>query len=330
MSITVHGANIGHGFVKYTINENGEEQTTIFPAIVAPAASNAEGSLHDIPTVEVHGTLWWTGEHALLAPSPLSLRSQQRLYDRHIIPALVKGALQRLGQPTGGACVTGLPAAWIGERDLAVALAGRLRDAVPSGFFHGATLKTGIRVISEPLGALYGVLLDETGRILNLGYETGRIGVIDLGHNTVDACIVQALNVIPDSAISFELGSANPLQQLQTRISGRYNIDLTLHDVDQAVRKGYVRVAGEELDLPTGWERPWEANGQQVADAMVRAWGSGGKLDAIIIAGGGAELPILVRALQQRFRQAIVAPNPQTAIARGYARRARRYEELGQ
>ncbi|ABX03323.1 MAG TPA: hypothetical protein DEF47_11290 [Herpetosiphon sp.] len=329
MTTIVHGANIGHGYVKYTINTGDHEETIIFPALVAPASST-DGNLHDVPTVDVHGTLWWTGDDALLHPAPLSLRSQQRLYDRHIIPALVKGALQRLKQPCGGACVTGLPAAWSGERELAVALGSRLRDAVATQYYHGTTLKTGIRVISEPLGALYGVLLDPSGAITTSGYELSRVGVIDLGHNTVDACIVQAMNVVPESAMSFELGSASPLQQLQTKISGRYNLDLTLHEVDHAVRAGYVRVAGEECDLPTGWDRPWLANGQQVADALVRAWGSGAKLAAIIVAGGGAEMPMLVQAIHQRFRQTIVAPNPQTAIARGYARRARRYEEFGQ
>ncbi|NJO83639.1 MAG: hypothetical protein HC828_13095 [Blastochloris sp.] len=57
---------------------------------------------------------------------------------------------------------------------------------------------------------------------------------------------------------------------------------------------------------------------------MFETWGSGAQFDAILIGGGGAEVEPLVAAIQKRFAHAHAVAQPQTAIARGYARLARR------
>lgn len=324
---TYHGANIGHGYVKYALSTDDGERCVTFPALVAPAQRTE--SLRAIPVVDIHNGFYWVGDDALLSRSPLTLRSQERLKNFVMIPALVRAALDRLELPHGGACVTGLPAAWITESALVVDLASRLREgAGVKGYFRGDVLTTGIRVIAEPLGALFGEALDEQGQFVG-GYQHARVGVIDLGHNTADWCIVDKLTVVPDSLASRELGSAAPLQALQARLSGVYGVDLSLYEVDRAIRAGCVKVAGDEQELPHGWDRAWLENGKQLADMTAQLWGNGARLDRILLAGGGAEMPQLIEALQTRYRHTVIAHDPQQAIARGYVRRARRYEEVG-
>lgn len=83
-------------------------------------------------------------------------------------------------------------------------------------------------------------------------------------------------------------------------------------------------VAGQPRPLPREWDRPLLQNGEAIVARLVEAWGSGAQFETILIGGGGAELAPLVTAIQRRFTHARPVEQPQTAIARGYARLARR------
>ena len=64
-------------------------------------------------------------------------------------------------------------------------------------------------------------------------------------------------------------------------------------------------------------------NGQSIAMRLAEAWGKGNQFSSILIGGGGAELPALVEAITATFKHARVVPDPQLAVALGYARLAR-------
>src|SRR5690349_7526548 len=117
-----HGTNIGHGYVMYVvIDQQGRElPPVVFPAIVAPARRAVTGALANVRTVTAAGRRWWVGEDALLSSAPLTFLAQDRLLDLAFIPALLSGALARLGPLNGameGSCVTGLPATWATDRE---------------------------------------------------------------------------------------------------------------------------------------------------------------------------------------------------------------------
>lgn len=316
-----HGPNIGHGYVKYVIiDQAGQELAPIvFPAMIARSASVISGSLVRAETVQIAGGHYWTGEDALLAPSPLTMLAQDRLADPAFIPALVRGALDRFGYlngTAGGACVTGLPATWAADVEKAKLLGQRLREA--------STYQQ-IRVIPEPLGLIYAALLDNDGQIAgDPALQAGRIGVVDLGHHTVDIAVIQRLVPVPASLDTYHLGTARPLGQIRARLSAYVERELTLYETDQAIRAGGVRVAGRTVPLPPHWDDPIVQNADAIVARLVDAWGSGASLDAIVLGGGGAELEQLELAIRTRFPHAYAVPQPQIAIARGYARLARR------
>lgn len=323
--IAGHGPNLGHGYVKYmVIDQHGQELApVVFPAMIARAGRAVSGALRQVDRVEVAGAHYWTGDDALLAPSPLTMLAQARLQDATFIPALLRGALGRLGHLNGsstGACVTGLPATWAADADKAKLLGERLRSATPA--------YAKIRVIPEPLGLIYSALLDNNGQVAGDPIlQTGRVAVVDLGHLTVDVAVVQRLTPIPASLDTYQLGTALPLMPIRARLSAHFERELTLHETDLAVRAGRLRIAGTEQPLPIGWDRPLLENGEAIGSRLVEQWGKGNQFDAILIGGGGAELPHLVEAITRKFGHARAVEQPQTAIARGYARLARR---LGQ
>lgn len=325
MTIAGHGPNIGHGFVKYVvIDEHGERSVTT-PAMIAPARRQVTGQLHQVRTVDIQSLPYWTGEDALLSGSPLTILAADRLTDPVFIPALVAGAMQRLGHLNGastGACVTGLPATWALDPERCRSLGARLREA-----YIGYQT---IRVIPEPLGLIYAALLDNAGDLVgDPALQAGSVGVIDLGHHTVDIAIVRQLVPQPQSLDTWQLGTARALSEIRGRLAAATERELSLFEADQAVRSERIRVAGKDEHLPLGWDRPLLELADQIASRLQEAWGAGAHLDTILIGGGGAELKILVAAIQRRFAQAWAVERPQLAIARGYARLARRYGASG-
>jgi hypothetical protein len=322
MTTAGHGPNIGHGYVKYVVidRQGNELPSVIFPALLGRVARSVVGAVRRADVVSSGGQ-WWVGEDALLAASPLTLLAQERLSDPAFVPALVRSALQRLGDLNGassGMCVTGLPATWAADPDKAKRLGEHLR-AAHSGY-------SGIRVIPEPLGLVYAATLDNHGAVVgDPALLDGQIAVVDLGHHTVDVAIVRRLIPVPTGLDTYQLGTARPLQQIRAQLSAAFEREISLFEADQAVRRQAFSSAGREQPLPPHWDRPLTQNGEAIAARLVEAWGSGAQFDAILIGGGGAELAPLVTAIQGRFAHACPVAQPQTAIARGYARLARRF-----
>jgi hypothetical protein len=74
MSSAGHGPNIGHGYVKYVIiaKDGTELPPAIFPAMIGRASRGVVGAIEKAETINHAGSQWWTGEDALLAPSPIT------------------------------------------------------------------------------------------------------------------------------------------------------------------------------------------------------------------------------------------------------------------
>jgi hypothetical protein len=318
-----HGPNIGHGWVKYLIidGQGRELPPVVFPALIARAQGRVAGALRQVRTAVVGGERWWVGDDALLSASPLTLLAQERLTDPSYIPALLTGALQRLGALNGAAtgfCVTGLPATWAQDRTKAQALAQRLREATDA-------YRT-IRVIAEPLGLVYSVLLDNAGDLAGAPeWQAHDVLAVDGGQHTLDIARLQRLAVMPDALDTAQLGMAGPLGRIRTRLNEHFEVELSLLEVDQAVRAGTLLVSGTARSLPRGWDRPLVEHGELIVRRLIERIGSGARLAGMVLGGGMfAERRIAEPVLQRFAGLAQVAPDPQLAIARGYARLARR------
>lgn len=221
------GVNPGHGFVKIVLLQDGHEpQHVVMPAWVAQAQQQLAGSIRMVPTVEVEkfGS-FWTGEDALISKTPLRALNQERVKDAIFIPALVKGALAKF--PRNGQvieellpqaqCISGLPATWSMDRELATALRDHLKTV---GFDKH------IRVIAEPLGLIYAMLFDNDGTIVgDTRFQQGRVAVVDLGHHTIDVAVMQRLVPEPDSLATFQLGTARALHDVQQALSRQFDVD---------------------------------------------------------------------------------------------------------
>ncbi len=154
-----HGVNPGHGYTKYVeVKGDGESSAIVFPSLIAPAGERVPGALRTIEPVHIGEQKWWVGEDALFTANPRSDLSQSRLDDPVFIPALVRKAWQKLTYDNAprGYYVSGLPADWAADMEQCKRLAKCLRYA-------GVHKDDRIRIIAEPLGLIYSLLLDQHG-----------------------------------------------------------------------------------------------------------------------------------------------------------------------
>ena len=314
------GVNPGHGPLKIVVLRDGaERQELLVPSLVSPATRQLGGALATIHAVRVGGKAFWVGTDALLG-NPITALNQARVRSEHYIPALVQGGLDQLAQggyvvdPADAACITGLPATWSTDRELAATLVERLRSV-------GLRPK---RVIAEPVGLGYACILDDEGQIV--GDErilSGKIAVIDIGHHTVDCSVLDSLIPVPSSLLTFNLGTAHALLQIAQKLSTRFEIELNPYQVDQAIRQGHIRLGGVDEKLPRGWDAPLVEMGRSIADRLTTAWGTGLQFEAILIGGGGENIQALTDILCMTFpRNARPTTYGQMGVALGYARLA--------
>lgn len=312
-----YGPNVGHGYTKLVAIKDGRRlDPIVFPSIIAQASGRVAGALSATQRVQVNGLHYWTGDDTALSLTPITNLTQDRLTDPAFIPALVAGAIGRLGLSSPGACVSCLPASWSKDATKARELGARLRDGAPGVF-------AAVQIIGEPLAMAYSAILDDHGRIVgDTALQSGRILAIDLGHRTDDLAALHKLRPIDGSYETLPTGTASALVQIRSLLSAAFEREFTLAEVDQAVRAGAVRVSGRDRPLPKGWDKPLIDLGKKTAKLLVETIGRGTQYDAILLGGGGAASAPKIAPILRDFPDAIVVPEPQIAIALGCARLA--------
>lgn len=314
------GINLGHGWVKAIgIDEGGRElPAVLFPSQVAIAEGRSVGALATAPTYETGGRHWWAGEDAALGTERVLL-GQERLTDPVFLPVLAQAAHRQAGLGAAGVyAVTGLPGSWADDTELAQQLHSRLKEGLP-GLLHK------ILVIAEPEALALSQLLDSDGNETgDPKYRDGRGLAIDLGSHTDDASLIDKRRKVRNSTRTYQTGMVAALTQIKNHLSAKFDRSFSLHETDQAVRAGAVRVGGgRTAPLPAHWDAPLIELADQVALNLRADYGNGSDLDFALLGGGGALQERKVSAIQRLYRFATVVNDPQMAIARGYARLAR-------
>jgi hypothetical protein len=306
------GINIGHSHTKAVVlNERGEMHTmSPFPSQIAPATT-AQHSIAQSDMVTIDRRPYWYGTDAEMG-NATSLYDQARLTDPTFLPALAKATMHQLGINESLVAYTCLPATWTAKAKL---LNDRIRE--------GAETIVKLGVITEPEAAAYSALLDNAGNVTGDARLRGRVGVVDIGGGTVDVAVLHNLQVEPNSPRTNRRGLVHALTSVQSMIASEYDREISLYQTDMAVRQRKVVVAGQDRDLPDGWERSFTVLAGDIVTFLDSLWGSGNHLDSILIAGGGACETLITDALERKYPHAIILEDAQQAMAIGCARRAR-------
>ena len=206
-----------------------------------------------------------------------------------------------------------LPVGWYSDRQELDTLIGEHRGTINGRQYIYHVDK--LLVTPDGFGALCSAMLNQRCRIKDQALAEGRVGVIDLGSRTTNLSLYDSMTFIPTASESVDTGLVKLWQAVHEDLSRRFQVDWSLHEVDEAIRRGGVQVAGKFHAIDA--EPHATAMAEELRGHAQTMWGLGLKLDRILLAGGGCGVPRLVEALTSLMPHARPVAEPVMANAVG-------------
>jgi plasmid segregation protein ParM len=319
VSTTIIGLDIGYGYTK-AVTSTAE---VVFPSVVGQAERiRYESDLISENGRGIHlvtpGGERFVGELALLQSRiKWTPQDRGRVTSRTML-TLTQAALSELGVSGEVALITGLPVEWYGDRE---ALSERLkRQHVIRRCGGGCPVVnvSQVLVVPQPFGSLFALILDNDGKLINEDLARGRVGVIDVGMHTTDFVLVDRLRYVEKGSGSLTTALSRVHELTGRAILDAHSLQLTLHEIDAALRQGTVQVYGKAKDVLRLAEPALEAVAEEVNAKAGTLWGDGRDLSAVLVTGGGA-LALGHRILSQ-YPHAVTVPNAAMANVCGFLR----------
>jgi plasmid segregation protein ParM len=324
MTTKIAGLDIGYGYTKLDTGKT----TVAFPSIIGNAVelryrgnliTNGAGrpTTADIRLRTPEGIRFVGQLAAEQSDVTWSPQNRKRTEDDDII-TLMLAAFSEAGLSGKVNLVTGLPVRWYNDKKV---LIDRLRGTHTlhrEGGKRETIFIDEVIVLPQPFGTIYDQILTNTARVnksrqklLNL-----KIGAIDIGMHTTDYVWCDRMNYIESRSSSVETGMSTVYKLVSRSVEDRLGLALSMHQAEEAVQVGYVKVAGERRKLAPVIEPTLKMVSQEILSALSDPWGDGKELDIIFGSGGGASY--VGPYISRRYAQTTIVEDSQSANARGY------------
>jgi plasmid segregation protein ParM len=319
------GLDIGYGYTKAM----GGDRQVVFPSVVGKAEriryQNELQSALGVPgevgiALNTEEGDRFVGELALLQSRVRwTLLDRSRVEDPSarllFLAALCDWADQGVREFQ---VVTGLPVKWYADRDKLVGqLSGRHFVERENG--HRAVHRISVRdvlVVPQPFGSLFDAILDDEGQIVDEALARGRLGVIDIGTFTTDYVLVDGLRYVERGSGSIATGMSKAYELIGRSLLDSFELDLGMHQVDQAVRRGSINIFGEKREIDWIAEPVFDAIAAEILAQAGSLWGDGRDLDAVLVTGGGAI--VLGERVREHYRHATILEDAAMANVKGF------------
>ncbi len=180
-----------------------------------------------------------------------------------------------------------------------------------------------VKVIPQPLGTLFNLLLDEKGELCRAELAGESICIVDVGYHTADLLRADALEFIDRKSASYPLGLFGAFNEISEELSRTHDIDAPPEALENIVKSGSIRVGGKAISVQDQIQQAFNRSAGQLISKLKSLWPDRWQLDRIIVTGGGGQL--LYNHLSQHLDQAVeLAERPVFANAKGYMKLAAR------
>ncbi len=328
------GADIGFGRYK-VVDDRGRRESGL--SVIGdfqplPSISGVENGKY--LAVEYKDRRYYVGEAALIQSTPRATVDKRRNVSEEGLILLNTALAVTMDEPSDHIrLVVGLPVLHYEElkTDYKNIVMGQHRIAIiaPSGKirFDKTIIVDDARVLPQPMGTYFNLLLDDTGQMTAASklYATGKVGIIDIGYNTLDPARIDGLDFIGFRSTSFSrMGMVTAYQELANIIYQDHHVEIATEKMEAYLQQGYLSVAGKGVDLEHMKEAAFKTAAVKIASRIKSFWPDMWELDLIVLAGGGAELLGAYIKMDPEFARAIVVPEPMFANANGYLKFAKK------
>jgi len=319
-----YGVDIGYGYTKVAAADKAQ---VVIPSIVGsnerPSYRTNIGDRIKIVPLSLNGHSYLVGEAAKRFS-----RHQYRLFDSSFSESpyyllLFVFALSQVenveGEPI--AVVTGLPVNHYSPeraKQIQKLLSQSHNVSMPSG---QSILKVEkVKVIPQPFGSLFDLLLSDDGKLKDPQDIHGSVGIIDIGFQTTDLAL-SCPQFVEASSGSLEVGVRSVADELARDLNRKYSVTLDTSEAEDALRLKAVKIFGEKIDLSYTIKERTREVAERILSYAHTLWGGGQKLNRLILTGGGAHL---FQPYFAEYPNLYVPEQPTLSNVRGYLKLARR------
>ncbi len=292
----VAGIDIGFGFTKAT---NGNE-FVLFKSVLGEATdiqfsmpivkSDSGPCMHVI----LDGQTYFVGDFAEKQSNTrqFTLDQEKLISDFCKVFALTAmGNLFKTYAPVN--IVTGLPVGFYREyhQRFAKLLKGQheITFQKNDGSSENCRLNIGnLRIIPQPLGSIFNLLLNDSGKIVNRELAKQKIGVIDIGFRTTDFCIFHGLQYVERGSSTTDTGIAKSFGVIAKKLRDECKVNVELFRLYNAIESGFIKIRGKEFNIAKIRDAVFSHAASIIASDVDRLWADDWDIDAIIISGGGS------------------------------------------
>lgn len=289
------GVDIGFGYTKATDGRRfqifksviGEANQVQFAEALVPSA--AESPRHFV----VNGEEVFVGELAETQSRGRSFTLDPQQFLSGYAKTLALAALAPYaehGDPIR--LVTGLPISFFRrQRDALTSLLQNRHNVTIVHPVHGPEEKTvyieRVRVVPQPFGSLFSLMLDDDGKPANPRLLNEKIGVIDIGFRTTDFTIAERTRYSERGSASSDSGMATAYTTVANVLHENSGVNIELYRLYEAVTRGTIKIRGERYDLTKLVQHAYQQLATRIASEANRLWTDDWDLDAILVTGGG-------------------------------------------
>jgi plasmid segregation protein ParM len=291
----VLGLDVGFGFTKAT---NGREMQ-IFKSVVGDAAEatfNEQLLPGKAPLgrhISLNGETFYIGELAeqqsrgrgyTLDPTQFLAKYARTLAVSACAPLADGNSPVRI--------VTGLPISFFRKHKDTLTQLLQQRHVVtllkPNGEKDERALNVDrVRVIPQPFGSLFNVMLNDLGKPVSQRFISEKIGVIDVGFRTADYSISDKTRYSERGSQSTDSGISVAFTAIANALQEKSGVAVELFRLYESVTRGTIKIRGKRYDITAPVKQAFVALATRIATEANRLWSDDWDLDAIVITGGG-------------------------------------------
>jgi len=214
--------------------------------------------------------------------------------------------------------VTGLPVSFFRKYKDALTTALQNRHVVttfgPNGERQEKTIYIEkVRVIPQPFGSLFNLMLNEQGKVAQQRFASEKIGVIDVGFRTTDFSIADKTRYSERGSLSTDSGISVAYNAIASVLQEKSGTQIELYRLYEAVARGSIKIKGQRFDLTALTQQAFSQLATRIAAEANRLWADDWDIDCIVLTGGGGSA--LAQHLQPLV-QGEVLPMPADQDAR--------------
>ncbi|MDR3417823.1 MAG: ParM/StbA family protein [Nevskia sp.] len=165
-----------------------------------------------------------------------------------------------------------------------------------------------VRVIPQPFGSLFNLMLDGQGKALQQRFLTEKIGVIDIGFRTTDFSISDKTRYSERGSLSTDSGISVAYNAISNLLHEKSGTQVELYRLYEAAARGVIKIKGHKYDLTALVQQAYSQLATRIAIEASRVWADDWDMDAIVITGGGGM--ILAPYLQTQIEGEVLAMPP--------------------